>query len=412
MTKPWPGPAIWSAARDGDIGLVIRLARRAVGLSQADLGAACGYSQSVISRMERGRRRSHDVRDLQLIAQALDLPPHLLGLADPEAPELPVYRRDFLTSAGALAASTLLPFIPPTTDSTAASLRLITASQRRLDGTLPSRDLADSVLAHLRMTRRAASDTRRNGAPGRDLAEVASEVAGFAGWIHWDMHDLGSARRFYDLAIQAAASSGNKILAAYMTGSLASFAAEQGDAVESLNLIAVAHQQLGVERPAIADAWLSAVSAIAHASAHDERSALAALDRSDEAAGRIPTEEPPSWPWVFSFDASKVAAHRLACAVRLGRTTEALQGASDAGLLLRAPTRQAALWRLDQATAYLDSGQVDRAFAIATDVLDSPAANQSARVINKARTLRRRYSGVNATGSALDFDERLQAARL
>lgn len=412
MSTPWSGSAILSAARHGDIGLVIRLVRKATGLTQAELGAACGYSQPVVSRIERGQRHAYDIRVLQQIAQVLDLPPQLLGLAESDAPELPVNRRDFLTSAGALAASTLLPYIPPTDDTTAATFRIITASQRRLDGTLPSRDLAESVLAHLRMTRRVASETKRNGHRGHDLAEAASEVAGFAGWLHWDMHDLGSARRYYDLAVHAATASGNGVLAAYMTGSLASFAAEQGDSAESLNLIATAHRQLGDDRPAIAEAWLCSVSAVAHASAHDERSAFAALDRSEEAAGRILTEHSPPWPWVFSFDPAKVAAHRLACAVRLGRVNDALQGARDAGLLLAAPTRQAALWRLDHATAYLEAGHVDRAFQIATDVLDSTAASQSARVLNKARALRRHFTALTPSGQVQEFDERLRAARL
>jgi hypothetical protein len=81
-------------------------------------------------------------------------------------------------------------------------------------------------------------------------------------------------------------------------------------------------------------------------------------------------------------------------------------------MLLAVPTRQAALWRLDHAGAYLEAGQVDRAFEIASDVLDSPAAVPSARVINKARALRRNFPGHKAAGPAHDFDERLRAARM
>jgi uncharacterized protein len=42
---------------DGDIGAVVRDARRSAGLSQAELAAAVGTTQSAVSRWERG----HDV---------------------------------------------------------------------------------------------------------------------------------------------------------------------------------------------------------------------------------------------------------------------------------------------------------------------------------------------------------------
>jgi hypothetical protein len=226
------------------------------------------------------------------------------------------------------------------------------------------------------------------------------------------MHDLGSARRYYDLAIRSAIGSGNGVLTAYMTGSLAAFAAEQGDSGESLSLVASAHQQLGDDRPAIAEAWLSAIAAAAHASVQDERAAMVALDRSEAATERVVADDPPPWPWVFAFDPAKVAAHRLSCAVRLGRFDAALREARDAGPLLAAPTKQAALWRLDHATAHLLAGQVDRAFTIASEVLESTAAQQSARVVDKARTLRRNYVGMTPPGIVRDFDERLRASRL
>jgi transcriptional regulator with XRE-family HTH domain len=408
MTMQWSSPAIVAAARSGEIGTVIRLARKAQGLTQAELGATCGYSQSVVSRIERGQRHAYDIRVLQQIADTLGVPRQLLGLASEtgELPEPPVNRRDFLAGAGAAAASTFLP-LPAFADPTAEAVRTITAAQRRLDATLPSRYLAESVRSHLRLADRAVKTAPEVDAR-IEMAAALSEIAGFAGWLHWDMYDLGSARRHYDLAITSAREAGDPLLAAYMTGSLAAFAAHLGDGPESLGLVGSARQQLGAERPAIADAWLYAVAALAHATAGDERSTLAALDHSQAAAERVPTEERPPWPWVFTFDPAKVAAHRLACAVRLGRPTMAFGAAEDARTLLAGSTKQAALWRLDHATAHLQNGDVDEAFTIATSVLDVTKDQQSARVVERARALRRGYADQRPSAAALAFDEHVR----
>jgi len=410
MTALWSSPPVLEAAREGQPGTVIRLARKAYGLTQADLGAACGYSQSVVSRIERGQRHAYDIRLLQRIADILGIPPQLLGLAGrvAEQPEPMVNRREFLTGSGVVAASMLLPPLPGIADPTAEALRLVTTAHRRLDARMPSRDLAESVRSHLRLTRQAVL-----AAPDVDiraeLAATLSEIAGFAGWLHWDMYDLGSARRHYDMAISSARESGDALLAAYMTGSLAAFSAHLGDGQESLTLVATAYQQLGPERPAIADAWLGAVSGLAHAAVGDERSTLAALDHAVAAAERVPTEEPPPWPWVFTFDTTKVAAYRLACAVRLRRPDIALGAAQDAGPLLAGTTKQTALWRLDHAAAHLQIGDADEAFSIATQVLDATRDQQSARLVERARALRRDYKGKGSSAGILAFDEHVRA---
>lgn len=403
MAGVWSSPEILRAVRDGDNGAVIRLVRQKQGMTQTALGAACGYSQSVISRIERGHSHSYDIRFLRSIAVALGVPPQLLGVA--EQTESEVNRRDFLAAGGALAASSLLPTWP-VAEVGPDSYRHITAGHRRLDAFTPSRDLADAVRAHLRLTH-AAFTTAPDKGTERALAAAMSEVAGFAGWLHWDMYDLGSARRYYGMAIATARQTGNAVLSAYMVGSLAAFAAQLGDAHESVRLVATARQQLGADCPAIADAWLSSVAALAHASARDERTALAALDHATAAVARMPAEDAPPWPWVFGFDTGKVAAHRLACAVRLHRHEMAIEAVKEAGSTLTASTKQAALWQLDHAGALVGAGDVERAFSIATRVLDVAEQQRSARIVERARELRRTFENETAASPVRDFDERL-----
>ncbi|WP_323449724.1 helix-turn-helix domain-containing protein [Streptomyces yaizuensis] len=62
-------------------GAVVRLARLAAELTQAELGAATGYTAASISRMERGKQPMRDMVLLRRIAEVLGIPPQLLGLA-------------------------------------------------------------------------------------------------------------------------------------------------------------------------------------------------------------------------------------------------------------------------------------------------------------------------------------------
>ncbi len=61
----------------------IRNARKAVGLTQAELARRVGCDQSEISRLERGERLM-SVRMLTAIARALEIPPSAL-LADDDS---------------------------------------------------------------------------------------------------------------------------------------------------------------------------------------------------------------------------------------------------------------------------------------------------------------------------------------
>lgn len=211
--------AVREAARSGDFGRVVRLAREEAGLSQCRLGQLCGISQSAVSRLEaRGPGASYDMTHLARMATHLQIPPRLVGLADQITAGTSVERRRFFTSTLAAAATPAIPV--PRTPSTrnghvetgqTATLRVATSAYRRMDGTTASRHLSEPVLAHLRLAQTVAADTTDSTQRAR-LAEVGSEAASLAGWLAWDMGDHGSARTWYGSAIKAARSSGNRLL--------------------------------------------------------------------------------------------------------------------------------------------------------------------------------------------------------
>lgn len=410
-------PSILAAAQARDIGRVIRLSREAQGLTQAEAGDRCGRSQSAVSRLERNRS-SPDVDELRHVAGALGIPPILLGLAErpgtthhapqDDQDQDPVKRRAFLAAAAALAEAAALPRSQGETVLT--SIHAITAAQRRMDSMVPSRELAESATSHLAMARR-----RQAQATGRvdraNLAAAVSEIAGFVGWLHWDMHDVGSARTHYAGSIQAAEATGDATLHAYMLGSLATLAAYEGDAVEGLALLQRAAGALGAHSPAIATAWLASLEAVAQADAGNARRTWSALERADEAVELIPGEEVPPWPWVFAFDHAKVARHRLTCAARLGRPDIAYAAAAGTGdYLATGHRKQRALSQLDLASAYLHDREPERAFDLAHQALTLGRETRSGRVVEAARRFRREYTGSPAGGVVKDFDRQLYGA--
>jgi transcriptional regulator with XRE-family HTH domain len=373
----WHSPTVLNAARNGDTATVIRLARQARGETQRETGDACGYSQSEISRIENGKTRAYDIRLLTLLARHLNIPRQLLGLAatPAEPPEPPVNRREFLTGTAAFIATAALPrpVLTPAKDDIEA-LRTVTTTYRRMDGTVSARELAQPVIAHLRLTGGLLQRAADRG-PRSWLAESVSETAGLAAWLSWDMADVSVATSYYEAAIKTAHAAGNKLLFSYMAGSLATLKLDSADPA-SQSLTALARQQLGARPAATANAWLACLEAQVHAAAGDPRTTWDTLDRAEAACERIPQQEPPPWPWVFPFDRTKIAAHRIRCAVRLGQPEQAFLAAEEA-MRSTSHVRQHALLSFDLADAHMQANNIDEACRLASQALQDSAPFQS-----------------------------------
>jgi transcriptional regulator with XRE-family HTH domain len=83
----WTDRASHQALRSGDLGAILRAYRRVNALSQEKLAALLGYDKTYISMIERGRRTAQDVATRRHIARTLAIPPHLLGVTDPDDTE-------------------------------------------------------------------------------------------------------------------------------------------------------------------------------------------------------------------------------------------------------------------------------------------------------------------------------------
>ncbi len=121
-------------------------------------------------------------------------------------------------------------------------------------------------------------------------------------------------------------------------------------------------------------------------------------------------EEAPPWPWVFTFDESKVAACRVTCGAVLGLSDWVLTGDTEA--LATGHAKQRALLMLDLAAGHLAANRVDGAFALAGQALDVGLMYRSGRIVERARGLRRTLATTSPPKVVREFDERLHGVYL
>lgn len=227
------------------------------------------------------------------------------------------------------------------------------------------------------------------------------------------MGDQGSARTWYGSAVKAARRSGNRLLTAYQIGSLAQMEADAGNAAQGLNLTRSARRQFGPGAPAIADAWLSTVEALAYAAAGDERSTDHALARSRTATAHIAAEEAPPWPWAFTFNEAKITACRVTCGARLGLPSWVF-GTHDetASVMSSAHAKQRALLQLDLAAGHQAAGRLEAAYVLATQAVEAGLKYRSGRIVERARVFRRAYTPSTPPKVVREFDDRLHGVYL
>lgn len=405
----WSTPAVAAALAECDIPAVLAEVQRANGWTQGQLAEAIGYSQSWVSKVLRNRQPL-TVDQVREISVRIGLPLHLLRFGA-RGDDDPTKRRDFGKAVAFTALAALpLPKRAEVDETTAPTLTSITGAQRRLEATTPANELARGAVAHVNLANRVLGRAAQSDYAS-DIRAVMSEAAGFAAWLHADMHDIGTSRTYYRLAIDSARQAEHSLLAAYMIGSLAAFEIDADDPMLALDLLAQARRELGEQPPATARAWLYSIEALGHATAHDAPAAVAALREAESAVIASERAAAPPWPWVFPFDDAKLAGYRALVMVRLGRADEAVAAFAESLSSVQPAIKQRGVLMTEIATAKAMSGDYDEAFHLVSNALTVGITYGSERIIQRARRFRRTYGGP-MTGSARAFDERLRATLL
>jgi transcriptional regulator with XRE-family HTH domain len=302
----------------GSVGEVVRLMRMRAGLSQAELGEACGgYRQSTISRLEAGRVGNPDRRTLARIADVLAIPAEWLGIASgltAEPSAQPERARQ--------PASSLLNVDARVTPRTIEALQAAIVDYWRRDDEFGGRSLYPAVAGHLRyvldlLRYRADTATRAQ------LVAIGAEMARLAGWMLFDARHYATASRHYAQSADLAGDVEDPTFAANVMASMSLQSTYEDDPDEAIALGQAAEDVARATATPRVMAMLAMRTAFAHAAAGDRPGAYAALSRSERRLeqARAGDEDPA---WCAYFTEPKYLADLGIARARLAESTPAV----------------------------------------------------------------------------------------
>ncbi|MFF3291193.1 helix-turn-helix domain-containing protein [Streptomyces sp. NPDC003023] len=360
-----------------DLGAVIRGARGAARLTQAQLGGKCGYSASAISRIEGNKLRPEHSAML-LMAEVLGIPPErLCGSAVPHGPavatvaserlsdeEDAVRRRELLAGALAAGATAIVGagassaaaavsgdpaasleealFRLPAADAVPlAVLTAQTVAARRTFQAARYSDLGQSLpglLAAAAATRDAATGRARQQAAAV-LARAYVLTAELAAKQHSDAAWVAA-----DRALTAARASGSPVPVGEASRVLAITMRRSGRWSSAVNLLTREATELdpSEERTAAVRTTLLLTAAYSAASGGDRSTALALLDEAEEDTERLPEVQ-----GLFTVEATRaqVDVYRIGVLNALGTPDEGVKVAAGLNIgFMPTPERRARAW--------------------------------------------------------------------
>lgn len=303
-------------------GEAIAAARQKRGWTQQQLAELCGYSQSTISRLERGRQSARDVDVLTLVADRLGMDPSEVGLAGGITHNADVNRRYFLGAAAGLGippASASAVTRRPINPAVVGHLRRLRTTLVQSDGLYGPHAAISAVHDHLTVIEQqllpAASGTLRPR-----VLEIASEWAEFAGWLYEDLGHPDKGLWWSDRAMEWAQEADDPVRQAFilMRKSQQSVALVQQQ--RAVGLASAALRVRGDVPPRIrASACLQA--AHGHSLGGDESETLRALDAAQALIG---DDDAVTDQLGGYCNSSYAEAQRATCYLRLGKPAHAV----------------------------------------------------------------------------------------
>ncbi|WP_432091511.1 helix-turn-helix domain-containing protein [Streptomyces sp. NRRL F-5630] len=457
--RAWRDASVQQALAAWDFGELLRLLRRRSGLSQMDVRALTGFTQSHISDLENGRKQlggrdaiiglltglgiPADLRPILLtplstpsrtaVAEALD--PALPWTAARMVTSLevavggPVKRRNVLT---ALSGSALTPYIlhsavapaealaaegqegTRVTASLLDSLQRTTDALRELDATSGSGNLSGTATRHLRVLLGLTKSGTYDERTGRRLAAVTADTAMQAGWYALDGGRHEVAQRLLLGALRAAHASQDSRLRAGALSFLAIQGYSVGDPRDAVTAARTARQLLADQDAPALRAMLLTRQARGHARLREERHALAALQDAEALCARGPGENDPHW--LYWVNPGEIHGQRGSVYLELGKPAEAAAAfASARGSLAADAARTKAQFLSRAATAQMRAGDADAGCATGEEVLAMVRDVRSARLDEHLHSMlaeARRFGGARDVRSFVEHGEEVLRERV
>ncbi|HEY0501493.1 MAG TPA: helix-turn-helix transcriptional regulator [Kutzneria sp.] len=313
----WNAPEIRDAVASNSPSGVIAFARRAHGLRQDELGALAGFSQSAISRLESGSNLAYDVRVLRIVQRTLNIPPHLLGLAERGVAAAELRERGGTDALVALLGGRMAGTVPVTREIVGQLLvarRVINdADNWRVTAAL--KPAARELYEFTDVLRRSASGEMR-----RILLSVTALYAEFLGWLHEESTDEDGAEQWTARAMQQAQAAEDRDMVAYAYVRMSQLAV--GDHDRMIGLARAARREPGVGAALKVLALQQEARGLALA-----REEAACLDRLEQATTLIDGVDHPAtdeYRVGYWMDVEHLEAQRASCLLDLGRPQDAI----------------------------------------------------------------------------------------
>ncbi|MER7366900.1 helix-turn-helix domain-containing protein [Nonomuraea wenchangensis] len=363
-------------------------------LRQETVAAWVGITQPQLSRIENGPPMT-DLGRLTQWARLLRIPPGLLWF------QVPRQRTAHAPAVPAAARAN----VPEPDGSDAAAV----AAWRAVDAQIGGAHLYATVTSYLR----DHIGPRLFGGRGDKGSGVFTAAAALTEMVGWMAHDAGhddQAERHFARARDLSGVGDDSQLRVHVLASLAHLAAHRAHADDAIGYAAQGQRELtsGPSHPELV-ARLWALQARGHAAASRSRETHALLERAESALQGAQGAAPS--PWVSPFDAGSLAGDAARC-MRLLGDLPAAQRHAQRVLELRPAgrTRSRAFGCLTLAGVLVERGELERACAVATDVLHTTGSLGSYLVNRQLRELRDQLHPHRASSCARSFLDHLDEA--
>ncbi|MFD4904126.1 hypothetical protein [Kitasatospora purpeofusca] len=418
-----PGMIAACAARD--FTKIFNLAKSKAGVHTSRIARQCELTPSRVGEVLSGRRKITNMSVIERIADGLQIPGHMLGLASRawEQPKVPGSRAPrpatFRADPGAQSAAVptndlddILAIAANTkvTPSTLRSLQTSIEDYWRRDDEHGGEALRPAVIGQLRYVTGILADTA-DPSHRQALHGIAAELARLTGWTYFDARQYSTARTYFTESLRLARAMGDHTFVANVLACLSLQATYQDRAGEAITLVRAAQDAARHDggTPRLM-AMLSIREAFGHASAHDQQATHLAINEAQHHFERInPSDDDP--PWVHYFDRTKLTVDTGIALGQLGDAdaaepliTEALRNEPAANL------RGRAFHSFWLARTQLTRRQVEAACRTAGEALDLAATVDSPRVTAHLQEFRHLLAPFRTFRTVVELEARMREA--